>query len=105
MAQADAERREGTAYGLAHELPRRRQPGMRGVVVGTHRSTEDEQRIVLPELGGEVVTGVRTAHVQGATGLDQPLADPRGWAVVLVLDDQDPDHHGASLVKLVARRG
>ncbi len=75
----------------------RDQPRMRIVVVGAHRPAQHEQGVVAGEVVGERVAGVRASYVEPAPRLAQPLTDQRRRAVVLVLDDQDAAHHGASL--------
>ena len=48
---------------------------------------------MVAEIAGEVVTGIRAAYVERATGLDEPVPDQGGRAVVLMLDDEDARSH------------
>ncbi len=68
------------------------QPRVRRVVVGPHVAAEDDQRVVLGQVVGQRVTGVRAPDVEAAAVVGPPPAEQPRRALVLVLDDEQRDH-------------
>jgi hypothetical protein len=68
------------------------QPRVRRVVVGPHVAAEDDQRVVLGQVVGQRVTGVRASDVEAAPVVGPPPAEHPRRALVLVLDDEQRDH-------------
>ena len=100
VAETDPEDGEVGIAALAHQLLDGSEPRVLVVVVGAHRTTQHQQPVVRRQRG-ELVPGVRAAHVEVAAGLAQPVADQRGRALAVVLDDQ----HRRARAHAVSRSG
>src|SRR5262249_30504198 len=100
-AEADAERGDLVADGLAQEALHRREPRRARFAVGVRGgvliAAEDHERGVAGDLGRDLVAGVRADDGQLQAGVDEPVTEAAGVVGRVVLDHERASGHGVDL--------